>query len=168
MPTLAAALKLEIRRLAAKEIRRVVRPVGRVKKAMKALRLAQREQGRVLTGIERRLLRLRSRTLGGAQGSSAGGRLSAESIRSLRARLGMTRKQFAALLGVSPGSIFGWETGRTVPRGASRDRLAEIRKKGVRAVRSQAAAARPAGRRRRGAATAGGRGRRRQTTPEAA
>ena len=142
MPTLAAALKLEIRRLAAKEIRRVVRPVGRVKKAMKALRLAQREQGRVLTAIERRLLRLRSRTLGSAQGSSAGGRLSAESIRSLRARLGMTRKQFAALLGVSPGSIFGWETGRTVPRGASRDRLAEIRKKGVRAVRGEAATAR--------------------------
>jgi len=148
MPRLTTVLKAEISRLAAKEVRRIVRPLGRIKAQMKALRVAQRTQRLALASVERRLLRLRSRTLGGAQGSSAGGRLSAESIRSLRARLGMTRKQFAALLDVSPGSIFGWETGRTVPRGASRERLAEIRKKGVRSVRAGTVPL-PPGRRRR-------------------
>jgi len=141
MPRLTTVLKLEISRLAAKEVRRIARPLGRIKKQMKALRLTHHAQRRALASIEKRVLRLRSRALGSVPGSSGRGGVSAESIRALRARLGMTRKQFAAVLGVSPGSIFGWETGRTVPRGKSLERLAEIRKKGVRAVRSQAATA---------------------------
>jgi transcriptional regulator with XRE-family HTH domain len=50
----------------------------------------------------------------------------------------MTREQFARLLGVSPGSIFGWETGRTTPRGRSAARFLEVRKLGVRKVRASA------------------------------
>jgi hypothetical protein len=47
----------------------------------------------------------------------------------------MTRVQFAKLLEVSPGSIFGWETGRTTPRGRSRTRIVEAKKLGVREAR---------------------------------
>jgi hypothetical protein len=36
----------------------------------------------------------------------------------VRDRMRMTREQFAKLVGVSPGSIFGWESGRTQPGGA--------------------------------------------------
>src|SRR5438445_38840 len=81
-----------------------------------------------------------------------GARLSAEDIRGLRSRLGMTREQFAKLLGVSPGSIFGWETGRTIPRGRSMARVLEVRKMGVRKARARVGPAgrpgRPARRRR--------------------
>jgi hypothetical protein len=63
----------------------------------------------------------------------------------------MTREQFARLLAVSPGSIFGWETGRTVPRGRSMARVLEVRKMGVRRARARITSAaprrgRPAGR----------------------
>jgi transcriptional regulator with XRE-family HTH domain len=61
----------------------------------------------------------------------------------------MTREQFARLLGVSPGSIFGWETGRTTPRGRSAARFLEVRKLGVRKVRASAGAGRVARGRRR-------------------
>ena len=78
-----------------------------------------------------------------------------EDIRNLRARLGMTREQFSKLLGVSPGSIFGWETGRTIPRGRSMVRVLEVRKMGVRKARARVGPAgrpgRPARRRRAGA-----------------
>ncbi len=60
----------------------------------------------------------------------------------------MTREQFARLLGVSPGSIFGWETGRTTPRGRSAARFLEVRKLGVRKVRASAGPGKARGRRR--------------------
>ena len=44
-------------------------------------------------------------------------------VRALRARMGMTREKFARHLGVSPGSIFLWETGRAQPRAGSAARL---------------------------------------------
>ena len=147
MPTFAATLKTEIRRLAAKEFQRALRSLKRVQRQVKNLRLNTRGHKRTLAKIERRMLRLKT-AVGVRRGripAGAGGpRMSPESIRTLRARLRMTRVQFADLLGVSPGSIFGWETGRTIPRGSSLERLAEVRKSGA------GSAARGEGRRRRG------------------
>jgi len=152
MPTLAASLKSEIRRLAAKEFQRALRSLKRVQRHVKNLRLNTRSQKRTLAKIERRMLRLKT-AVGVRRGrmpAAAGGgpRMSPESIRTLRARLRMTRVQFAELLGVSPGSIFGWETGRTIPRGSSLESLTEVRKSGGRSAGGPAA--RPNGRRRRG------------------
>jgi hypothetical protein len=147
MPTFAATLKTEIRRLAAKEFQRALRSLKRVQRQVKNLRLNTRGHKRTLAKIERRMLRLKTAVgvrRGRVPAGAGGPRMSPESIRTLRARLRMTRVQFADLLGVSPGSIFGWETGRTIPRGSSLERLAEVRKSGG------GSAARPAGRRRRG------------------
>src|SRR5206468_8656319 len=56
--------------------------------------------------------------------------------------------------GVSPGSIFGWETGRTIPRGGSRARLIALRRKKGGAARGRGRKAsrgrRPAARSRNG------------------
>lgn len=152
MPNLAVALRSEIRRLAAREAGKTVRVLRRVQRQLKALRLAARGQRRVLSSVERRLARVR--VTGPAAARAKGGRrgrpVTPQSMRGLRDRLGMTRLRFAKLLGVSPGSIFGWETGRTVPRGKSLARMAEVRKMGLRAARAQVSgAARRSGRRRR-------------------
>lgn len=140
MPTFAATLKSEIRRLAAREAKKALRSLRRLQRHVKALRLASRGQRRSLASLEGRLERLKARARGTAPGRR-GRRLSPESIKSLRSRLGMTRVQFAKLVGVSPGSIFGWETGRTTPRSRSLARLAEVRKTGVRALRARVQAA---------------------------
>jgi len=137
--TLASALKAEVRRLAAKEVQKGLRSLRAMQRQMKKLRLAARSNRRSLRAVERSFGRLESRVpAGGRRGRGA--RLSGEDIRSLRARLRMTREQFARLLGVSPGSIFGWETGRTVPRGRSMARVLEVRKMGVRRARARIAA----------------------------
>ena len=135
MPTLAATLRSEIRRLAAKEVQKALKPLRRAQRQLRSARLALRQQRRALAALERRLARLKLRAV--AASGARGRRISPEGIHALRGRLGMSRKAFAALLGVSPGSIFGWESGRTLPRGRSRARLAEVRRMGVRAARTQ-------------------------------
>jgi len=150
MPTLAAVLKTEIRRLAARELKRTLRPLKRLQRSVKKLRAVSLGQRRTLAKVERRLGRLKARAAGAA-GSSTPGRpgrkMTPGGIRALRSRLKMTRKQFAGLLEVSPGSIFGWETGRTRPRGRSLARISEVRKMGVRAARGRAKVAAPPRRR---------------------
>ena len=146
MATLQSALRSEIRNVMAGEMRKVLRPMRRLLLQAKVLKRAARDQRRNLASVEARLDRLKTRVaLRRSRGK--GPRVSADSIRSFRSRVAMTREQFARLLGVSPGSIFGWETGRTTPRGRSAARFLEVRKQGIRKVRAQAAAA-GAGRRR--------------------
>jgi DNA-binding XRE family transcriptional regulator len=134
--TLAAALKAEVRRLAAREVQKGLRSVRTLQRQIKKLRLQARTHRRGLRAVERSFGRLEARVPSGGR-RGRGARLSGEDIRALRDRLGMTREQFARLLAVSPGSIFGWETGRTVPRGRSMARVVEVRKMGVRRARAQ-------------------------------
>jgi DNA-binding transcriptional regulator YiaG len=154
MPNLAATLKSEIRRLAAREIRRGLQPLRRIQKQVKALRQSSRSHRYALAGLKRRLVRMKAAVR--ATGSGRGGRgaqMSPEAIAAMRRGLGMSRLHFAKLLDVSPGSIFGWEKGRTLPRGQSLDRLRDVRKMGVRAARAHVKVSGPA--RRRGKRRAG-------------
>src|SRR6186997_2516871 len=148
MATLASALKSEVRRVAASEVKKVLRSVRRLLKQVRTLKQAARDQRRNLASVEARMDRMKAR-LALRRSRGKGPRVSADSIRSFRSRVAMTREQFAKLLGVSPGSIFGWETGRTTPRGRSAARFLEVRKLGIRKVRAQSAGAGGGGRRRR-------------------
>jgi len=148
MATLATALRSEVRRVVAGEVRKVLRPLRRLLKQVKTLRQAARDERRNLASVEARMDRMKTR-LALRRSRGKGPRVSADAIRSFRSRVAMTREQFARLLGVSPGSIFGWETGRTTPRGRSAARFLEVRKLGVRKVRASAGAGRAARRRRR-------------------
>ena len=104
MPTLAATLRHEIRRLAKAEVARALRPLARMKKQVKSLRLGSRGSRRALASLERGLRRLsdrlsvqslRART----RRPSAGPRVAPRVIRALRDGLHMTRREFAKLLG---------------------------------------------------------------------
>src|SRR5262245_37583341 len=150
MPSLAAALRTELRRQAVREGRRTVRSLRRLQKQVKELRLVNRAQLRGLGALKRRFDRLKVRVAkAGARigrrfsGGLPGRPLTPESIARLRQRLGLSRARFARVLGVSSGSIFGWEKGRTVPRGGSRARLARVRKMGLRAARERVAPGSP-------------------------
>jgi transcriptional regulator with XRE-family HTH domain len=156
IPSLAKSLRAEIRRLAAREIERALRPLRRVQRQVKALKSHSTKGRRGLARIERKLARLKTRKAPGGVPGRPGRKVAVggPDILALRKRLGMTREQFAKLIGVSPGSIFGWESGRTTPRGASVARLGEAKKLGVRAawarVEGPAGARGPRGKKRRG------------------
>ena len=148
--TLASALKDTIRRVSGREIQKIMRRVRRLQRQVKALRQEGRVQRRIVAGVERRFKRLKARALRTGVSAGPGRPLTPQSIRSLRERLGMPRIKFAKLVGVSPGSLFGWETGRTLPRGRSVARLREVRKMGVRRARNAAGTGRRHGKGRKG------------------
>src|SRR5690349_17810939 len=109
--TLAATLKAEIRRIAGRELKRTLKPLRRLSRQMKLMRALTREQKRTIARLERRLARLgRGGPRGRRRALDAGPRISPAEIRMLRKRMKMTRLEFAKAVGVSPGSIFGWET----------------------------------------------------------
>ena len=135
--TLASSLKDAVRRISAREMQKTLRRVRRLQRQMKALRLEARAHRRLMAGVERRFARLKTRVLRTGVSAGPGRPLTPQSIRSLREKLSMPRIKFAKLVGVSPGSIFGWETGRTLPRGRSVARLREVRKMGVKGARGQ-------------------------------
>ncbi|MBN2369165.1 MAG: helix-turn-helix domain-containing protein [Vicinamibacteria bacterium] len=131
MATFAAALRTEIRRLAAKDMKRTLHSVRRMQRQLTTLRLVNSGQQRTITNLERKLakvqekVRLRGKSAVPAQGRP---RIQPTEIHSIRKRLGLSRLKFAKLVGVSPGSIFGWEHGRTQPRGESVVRLRKLEK----------------------------------------
>jgi DNA-binding transcriptional regulator YiaG len=150
--SLALALRQEVRRYVAREILKATRRSRVMQQQLRALKLETSRYRRGLDSLQRRMAR--ARPAGAPQfprlGANRGRRLSGSTIRALRSRLRMSRAQFAKTVGVSPGSIFGWETGRTAPRKASLARVVELRKMGVRAARAGAKVRRaPATRRRR-------------------
>jgi DNA-binding transcriptional regulator YiaG len=136
MPTLAAVLRSDVRRVARGEIEKTLRALRKLQAQVTKLDRSAREQRRSLLSLERRLERLKQRRANG-RGPRRGSLVPAHAIRSTRSRLKMTRVQFAKLIGVSPGSIFGWETGRSSPRSKSVVRLAEARKMGQKAAHEQ-------------------------------
>src|SRR5438445_5314773 len=148
--TLASALKDAVRRASAREMQKTLRRLRRLQRQVKSLRLEARAQRRIVAGVERRFARLKARVLRTGASAGPGRPLTPQSIRSLRERLGMPRIKFAKLVGVSPGSIFGWETGCTLPRGRSVARLREVRKMGLRNARKAAGSGRHHGRGRKG------------------
>lgn len=157
IPSLAKSLRAEIRRLAGREVEKAMKRLGRMQKQMRSLRAAHTKAGRDAARLEKRLAQATvGRTAAGTPGRpgrrvAVGG----DDIRALRARFDMTRVEFAKLLDVSPGSVFGWEKGKTTPRGATVARLGAAKKLGVRAARARVEAASPA------PAPAGKRGKRR-------
>ncbi len=124
-PSLATLLKADLTQLAARANRAIHRRVTRLQRQTRALRRANLEQRRGLARLERGVARLRE--IGGRSSTrdASGPGVSPAGVRALRARLGLTREHFARYLGVSPGSIFLWESGRARPRAAS---LARLRK----------------------------------------
>jgi DNA-binding transcriptional regulator YiaG len=123
-----------------------VRPLARMQRQVSALRREFHAQRLLMTRFERRLARLKAaRRTGISLAPGRRGRpLSGQSIRRLRDKLHMTREQFARALQVSAGSIFGWESGRTLPRPGSLKRFEELRKMGVREARATFKTALPA------------------------
>ncbi len=111
---------------------RALKRVDRLEQELEGLRQSVREERRRVAKLERKLERFRLRAAkqrASGEGDTADGAMSPQAIRRLRGSL--PRIRFAKLVGVSPGSIFGWETGRTTPRGRSQKRLIEIEKLGL-------------------------------------
>jgi ribosome-binding protein aMBF1 (putative translation factor) len=145
MPSLGAILRVELKKLAAMANRRLIGRLTRMQRQARDLRRANKEVRRAILRLERRVDRVSPRRGRPPAAAPAGKAPSPQQIRAARARLGMTREKFAQHVGVSPGSIFLWETGRATPRAGSLLRLRKVaggRKARVKGARTRARRAR--------------------------
>ena len=139
MPDIGTVLKDEIKRLA----RRSTRPLyGPLRKDVAHLKHQLAEQKRLVLRLARNnadlMADLRTRLAAPpaiSEQEARKARISPRLIRAQRERLGLSREDFAKLLGASAHSVFFWETDRAKPRKKVKAALAAVRRLGKREAR---------------------------------
>lgn len=131
MPNIASLLKSEITRLARKEVKALTDPIRKSNAAYRRDIAALKRQ---VAALERQVVRA-SRTRDShapATPADTKARFNAKGLKSHRARLGLSAGDYGRLAGVSGQSIYGWESGKTVPRQSQVAALAALRGLGKR------------------------------------
>lgn len=144
LPDIASVLKDEIARLARKELRR---ETAALKKAVATYRTEIAALKRRIAALEKAAgrtdLRAAGRYVARVAGDQAGAetgeggkrhRFSAKRLKVMRERMGLSGPDFAALVGVSPQTIYNWEAETTRPREAQLAAIAAVRGLGKREV----------------------------------
>jgi DNA-binding transcriptional regulator YiaG len=125
MPNIVDLVKTQILRLARKEAKA---EIGKARKVTAKYRREVAQLKRLLHQVERELRHLRKQQqVPTEEEPSIGLRYSARSVRSQRQRLGLSAKDYARLVGVTPLTILSWEQGRSRPRKAQFARLVTLR-----------------------------------------
>jgi DNA-binding transcriptional regulator YiaG len=134
MPNLASALNEKIRRLARREInsqtkttRRLTAQYRRDIAALKREMLSLRKKVAFLEAQEKRRVAERP-----APTAAEGIRFRADGLKSHRAKLGLSAKDYGRLVGVAGLTVYHWEGGKSRPRQAQLAKLAAVRGLGKR------------------------------------
>lgn len=146
MPNFAVALKEEIARLARKEIKS---QVGKTQKAVAHYRREIAALKRELKSQARQIERLASSNRDASTNGSSNGsaeshieddmRFSARSVKAQRSRLGLSAKDYGALIGVTGLTIYNWEQGKSRPRRSQFAQLVAVRGIGKREANARLA-----------------------------
>jgi len=148
MPNIGLLLKQEISRLA----RRAAKPAyAEIKKDMAELKRRFAKQRKTVETLQRSNDRLvadlnsRIGKLTVPQGAAfAKIRLGPKLIQAQRKRLGLSRREFGKLLGVSANTLYLWENGKTAPRAKIKAAFAAVRQLGRRQAKQKLEALVPA------------------------
>ena len=129
MANLAQALKDEIVRLARKEIKT---QMGVPKRAATRHRGEIAELKRRIGGLEKKVAFLergeKKRVVAGpSESAPRRTRFSAQGLKTHRAKLGLSAKNYGRLVGVNQFTVYGWEKGKSRPRPNKLAALAEVR-----------------------------------------
>ena len=133
MPNLGSVLKLEIARIARREMKSQITVTKRASAQHRKHIAALRRQ---IDALERKLASLLSRPSTTATAAAADAevrvRFAPKGLRSLRDRLGLSAERFGKLVGVSGQSVYNWEHRVTTPRARQLQVIASMRNLGKR------------------------------------
>jgi DNA-binding transcriptional regulator YiaG len=133
MPNIASVLKTEVARVARKEVRG---ELDSLKKASSQYRANLAALKRQVVALERQLKQLsrgvRRHTPEAPEAREGTIRYSAKRLAAHRAKLGLSAKDYGALIGVSALSIYKWEGGEVRPREKQLQAIAAVRRLGKR------------------------------------
>jgi len=129
MADVASVLRSEISRLARKEIRQQVGPLKKINtelrrtvSALKTEVIALQRKVRFLEKQEKRRLEVAPK-----ESAAKTVRFSPKWVKADRQRLGVSAKDYGALVGVSSLTIYSWESGKSKPRAERLAAWAEVR-----------------------------------------
>src|SRR5512133_45335 len=139
MPNIASILKVEIVRLARKELRTEAEAL---KKAVAQHRSDISGLKRTVASLEKQLARMEKKASGQARPDTSpegAGRMrfSAKGLASKRHKLGLSAAEMGALLGVSAQTIYNWEAEKSKPRQAQLAAIAAVRDMGKRQAKAR-------------------------------
>lgn len=143
MPNIGAVLKVEIQRLAARQIRQqtqsLKRSAGTQRKQTAALRVQIGELQKQIAGLQKSF-KATMRAMPTPQAPAKPARpMRASAIRAMRTRLGITASQLANLVGVTDQSIYNWEHEKAKPKAVQAAALLELKGLGKRQVHERLA-----------------------------
>lgn len=171
MPNVMGVLRAEIRRLARKETKDAVRDLKRQVAALRRrLAMTKKRMNEVERAAQRAGTARSAAAAAAPAADSDGGqiRFSPRWVRVHRSRLGMSRRVYAKLVGVSPQTILLWEQGKARPRRAALATWRDLRGKGIRELKAAAGGGAAEGEGRGRAAKRAARGARKGRTARAA
>jgi DNA-binding transcriptional regulator YiaG len=142
MPNIASVLKIEIARLARKEVRA---ETDSLKKLSAQYRSDIASLKREVKDLQRQLKQVsklngRGRATADTQDEADGDRqlrFSPQRLAAQRKRLGLSAQAFGALVGVTGQSIYKWEAGNARPRAAQLRAIAAVRALGKREAQAR-------------------------------
>lgn len=139
MPNIASILKVEIVRLARKELRTETEGL---KKAAAQSRSDLSALKRKVASLEKQVARLERKAPGRVASPASGDgatrtRFSAKGLASKRHKLGLSAAEMGALLNVSAQTIYNWEAEKSKPRQAQLAAIAAVRSLGKRQVKAR-------------------------------
>lgn len=133
MADLKSMMNDEIRRLARKEIKAAVLPLQQTVAAQKKIIAELAKRVKVLEGFAPQPIASEITKESEADAAAiAKLRISADAIRKIREKRGLTQLQMARLLDVNQFTISNWEQGKNKPRRSQKECLAALRKMGKR------------------------------------
>jgi len=133
MAKLQQVLGEEIRRLSRKEVFGVMKTL---RSQVSELKNQVRDLNKRIKVLEKYHPETRSSAMEnmGDEAAAKNVRISPDRIRKWRKKLGVSQSQYAALLDVNTISVNHWETGKTVPRSAQKQKIAFLRDAGKRRI----------------------------------
>jgi len=140
MPNIASILKIEISRVARKEVRGEVAPlrksagisrtdIAALKRRVQALELELRRSQRAIPRA--------APSISAEEKAAPTARFSAKGLASQRQRLGLSAEDCGLLVGASGQSIYNWESGKTRPRTKHLAAIADLKGMGKRQAKAK-------------------------------
>jgi DNA-binding transcriptional regulator YiaG len=140
MSTIATALKIEITRLARKEVNAQVSSLRKAASAQRAEIASLKRRMVAVESAAKRIVKLSEANdvpIAGDNDASSPTRFSAKSMRSQRKRLGLSAAEVGLLIGSSAQSVYNWEEGKTRPQARHMAAVVSLRSIGRREARKR-------------------------------
>lgn len=128
MPDLGKVLREEVSRVAGRELRAALNPLNQQIRSLEREVEALRSQ---ISGAQGSAARPSAKPSGASGNEKSAVRITPASIKKHRKRLRLSQAQMGKLLGVSAITILNWEQGKSKPRAANREAIAELRGMGL-------------------------------------